>query len=206
MAVSKELSRFTRDALAAGKTREEISEVLVASGWAASEVAEALGAWAETPFSPPVPRPQSMVTARDFFFYALMFGLMVFGAVYLVQLSHALIDRALDAESYRSNARIRWSMAVLIVTAPMFFWLAFRERRQVLADPALYRSAIRKWMMYLTLLLSAAVLLGDLVAVIYAFLNGDLTAQFLLKAVVVAVVAGVIFLFQLAGVKRGEAP
>jgi hypothetical protein len=39
MAVSKELSRFTRDALAAGKTRAEIDAVLTASGWSASEVA-----------------------------------------------------------------------------------------------------------------------------------------------------------------------
>lgn len=203
MAVSKDLSRFTRDALVAGKTREEISTALTALGWAASEVQEALDAWAETPFSPP-PRPQSTVTARDFFIYALMFGVMIFGAVYLVQLFHALIDRVMDDESFRNNTRIRWAMAVLIVTAPMFFWLTFRERAKLAADPALYRSAVRKWMIYLTLLISAAVLLGDLVAVIYAFLNGDFTMQFLLKAAVVGIVAGFIFLYHLADVRKGE--
>lgn len=205
MAVSKELSRFTRDALVAGKTRDEIATALTASGWALSEVQEALDAWAETPFSPPIPRPQSTVTARDFFIYALMFGVMIFGAFYLVQLFHALIDRAMDDVSFRSNNRIRWAMAVLIVTAPMFFWLTFRERAKLAADPALYRSAVRKWMIYLTLLISAAVLLGDLVAVIYAFLNGDFTLQFLLKALVVGIVAGFIFLYHLADVRKGEA-
>jgi len=41
MAVTKELSRFTRDALIAGKSRAEIAQVLQSSGWSAAEVAEA---------------------------------------------------------------------------------------------------------------------------------------------------------------------
>jgi hypothetical protein len=205
MAVSKELSRFTRDALAAGKSRAEISTALAASGWSVSEVTDALGAWAETPFAPPVPRPQSTVSARDFFIYALMFGVMIFGAIYLVQLFHALIDLWLDAGGYRSSRQIRWSVAVLIVATPMYLWLTVRERGKLAADPALYRSAIRRWLTYLTLLLSSAVLLGDLMAVIYAFLDGDFTLQFLLKAIVVAVVAGFIFLYYLVDVRKGDA-
>lgn len=205
MAVSKELSRFTRDALVAGKTREEIGSALTASGWSASEVTDALGAWAETPFATPIPRPQSTVSARDFFVYALTFGLMIFGAIYLVQLCHALIDQAMDEEGYRNSYRIRWAMAVLIVTTPVYLWLTIRERAKLAADPALYRSAIRKWLTYITLLLSATALLGDLIAVIYAFLSGDFTLQFLLKALVVAVVSGLIFLFYLNDIRKGEA-
>jgi hypothetical protein len=204
MAVSKELSRFTRDALAAGKTRDEIKSVLAASGWSVSEVADALGAWAETPYAPPVPRPQSTVSARDFFIYALMFGVMVFGAIYLVVLFHALIDIWADAAGYRNARNIRWALAVLIVATPMFLWLTVRERAKLAADPALYRSAIRRWMTYITLLLSAAVLLGDLMATIYAFLNGDFTLQFLLKAAVVGIVAGFIFVFYLGDSRKGD--
>ena len=114
MAVSKELSRFTRDALVSGKTRAQISQALTAAGWAASEVREALDAWAETPFSPPIPRPQTMVSARDFFVYTLMFGVMIFGAVSVVQLFHALIDGWMNDAQYRAGSRIRWAMAVLI--------------------------------------------------------------------------------------------
>lgn len=205
MAISKELSRFTRDALAAGKTRTEISAALMASGWTASEVTDALSAWAETPFAPPVPRPQSTVSARDFFIYALMFGVMIFGAIYLVVLFHALIDLMLeDGSSYQSRS-IRWAMAVLIVTTPVYLWLTLRERAKLAADPALYRSVIRRWLTYLTLLLSSAVLLGDSIAVIYAFLSGDFTVQFILKALVVAAVAGFIFLYYLVDVRKGDA-
>lgn len=205
MAVSKELSRFTRDALVAGKTRGQISQALTTSGWAASEVREALDAWAETPFSPPIPRPQTTVSARDFFVYTLTFGVMIFGAVCVVQLFHALIDVWMNDSQYRASSRIRWAMAVLIVTTPVFIWLTFRERAKLAADPALYRSAIRKWLIYLTLLASAAVLLGDLIAVVYAFLSGDFTVQFLLKALVVAVVAGFIFVYYLGDIRKGDA-
>ena len=78
MAVGKELSRFTRDALAAGKTRKEIGQALAASGWSASEISDALGAWADTAFAPPIHRPESSVFARECFIYALLFGVMIF--------------------------------------------------------------------------------------------------------------------------------
>lgn len=205
MAVSKELSRFTRDALAAGKSRDEIAAVLTASGWTAGEVGEALHAWSDTPFSPPVPRPQITVSARDFFVYALTFGVMITGAIYLVSLIHALIDLWMEADTFGRSSRIRWAISVLIVAVPVYLWLTLRDRAQLAADPALYRSGIRKWLTYLTLLLSAATLLGVLIAVIYAFLSGDFTLQFLLKALVVCLVAGLIFLFYLNDIRQGDA-
>jgi hypothetical protein len=205
MAANRQLSRFVRDALSAGKSRDEIGTALGQSGWSANEVSEALDAWADTPFAPPIPRPQATVSARDFFIYALTFGVMIFGAIYLVQLLHALIDLALDDGGYRSSSRIRWAMAVMIVTLPAFLWLTLRERAKLAADPSLYRSAIRKWLTYITLLIAASVMLGDLVATIYAFLNGDFTLQFFLNAAVVGIVAGGIFTFYLRDIQIGDA-
>ena len=193
MAGNRDLAQFVRDALSAGKSRVEIAAMLGQAGWSAQEVSDALEGWADVPFAPPVPRPRPVVTARDFFVYALMFGVLLFGAGYLVGLLHALIDQFISSEDSGATYRIRWAMAVLIVTLPLYLWLATRENRRLAADPALARSAIRSWMTYVTLLFAAAVLLGDLVAVIYAFLSGDLTVQFALKALVVAGIAGGIF-------------
>ena len=193
MAGNRDLAQFVRDALSAGKSRVEIAAVLGQAGWSAQEISAALEGWADVPFAPPVPRPRPVVTARDFFVYALMFGALLFGAGDLVGLLHALIDHFISSEDSGATYRIRWAMAVLIVTLPLYLWLATRENRRLAADPALARSAIRSWMTYVTLLFAAAVLLGDLVAVIYAFLSGDLTVQFALKALVVAGIAGGIF-------------
>ena len=60
-------------------------------------------------------------------------------------------------------------------------------------------------MIYIGLLLAALTMLGDSIATIYALLTGDLTAQFVLKALVVLVVAGGIFAYYLRDL-REEAP
>lgn len=206
MAVSQELSRFVREALTQGRSREEIAQALTTSGWSDTEISDALHAWADTPFVPPVPRPQVTVSARDFFIYALTFGLMFVGAIYLVQLLHALIDVAARDEGYGSYSQIRRAIAALVVTTPVFLWLTLRERRRLTENPAIYRSAIRKWMIYLTLLLSSAVLIGDLIAAIYAFLSGEVTGQFLAKAAVVAAIAGMIFAFHAIEARRDDRP
>ncbi|SFE92636.1 hypothetical protein SAMN04488523_11266 [Sulfitobacter brevis] len=205
MSANRQLSRFVRDALANGTSRSEIAAVLAQSGWSAPEVAEALDAWAETPFSPPVPRPQAAVSAKDFFIYALTFGVLLFGASYFVQLLHGLIDWAVDPDGLGPSYSLRWSVAVLIVTVPVYAVLSLRDRRALAANPALYRSAIRKWLIYVTLLFAAAVLLSDMAAVINAFLSGEVTIQFLAKAVVVALVAGGIFLYYRADARKSEA-
>lgn len=209
MAANKDLIRFVREALNAGRTRAEISQALSDAGWTLAESREALGAWSETAFVPPIPRPQTMVSARDFFIYALTFGVLVVGASYLVVLGHNLIDLFFDdgqneRVSFRNSGQIRWAMAVLIVTTPTYLWLTLRERAKLAQDPSLYRSGMRKWLTYIALLIASCVLLGDLVAVIYALLNGDLTGQFIAKAGVVAVVAGGVFLYYQSDIRKGE--
>lgn len=204
MANQDALSLFVRDALVAGKTRTEISTALTHAGWSVSEVHDALAAWDETPFSPPIPRPVATVSARDFFVYALTFGLLLTGAVNLVLVLQALVDLAFAEENYGTTRQIRWGVSVLIVMAPLYLWLTLRERRKLAQDPALYRSAMRKWLTYIALLLAAMTLLGDLVATVFALLTGDLTGQFLIKALIIMVVAGGIFLFYFKDIRRGE--
>ncbi|MFD2739084.1 DUF5671 domain-containing protein [Sulfitobacter aestuarii] len=204
-ASNRQLSRFVRDALAHGRSRTEIASILAQAGWAESEVTQALEGWAETEFVPPVPRPQSIVSARDFFVYALTFGALLFAAGHLVALLHALIDHFFASPGdYLPEGAIRWSIAVLLVSVPLYLWLTLRDRAQLARDAGLSRSVIRKWLTYLTLLIAAALLLGDLVAVIHALLSGDLTTQFLAKAAVVALVTGGIFLFYRGDTRQGE--
>lgn len=204
MAQQDALSLFVRDALVAGKTRGQIATALTGAGWSASEVHDALNAWDETPFSPPIPRPVTTVSARDFFVYALTFGLLLIGAVNLVLVLQALVDLAFAEEGNGAVGLIRWGVSVLIVTAPLYLWLTLRERRKLAQDPALHRSAMRKWLTYIALLLAAMTLLGDLIATVFALLTGDLTVQFILNALIVMIVAGGIFLFYFNDIQRGE--
>ncbi|WP_343080801.1 DUF5671 domain-containing protein [Ostreiculturibacter nitratireducens] len=201
-----QLAEFVRDALNAGRNREEIGAALADAGWSGTEIATALAAYAESDFSPPVPRPRPYVSAREAFLYGLMFLALAMSAWHLSSLSMQLIDRWLPEVGETTNIfdlrRMRWSTASLIVFFPLFFALNLRATRELRRDPGKRRSTVRKWFGYVTLFLAAIGLLGDLIYVIYAFLNGDLTLRFGLKALVVAAIGGIVFLYFSAEIRE----
>lgn len=200
MRPSDQLATFAHDALVAGKSRDEIRAVLHQSGWTENEISEALGAWADVAFPTPVPRPRPYVSAREAFFYGLMFIALAITAWHLVALLHNLIDHWVtdpldpDGDRYALGAA-RWSISALIVFTPTFLILNRQAATATRADPGKRRSGVRKWFGYVTVFLASISLLGDLVTVIYAFLSGELTLRFILKALVVAGVAGAIFAY-----------
>ncbi|MBL27064.1 MAG: hypothetical protein CMM50_05870 [Rhodospirillaceae bacterium] len=197
----EQLSAFVKDALVKGRSREEIKAALHDAGWTASEVSDAMNSWADTAFDPPIPRPRPIVTAREAFFYGLMFAALIMTAWHLTSISFRLIDIWLpefpvpEGRAAWSINGIRFSIAVLVVFFPLFLIMNAKAERSSRLDTAKRRSALRRWFGFLTLLLAALSLLGDLVYVIYKFLDGDLTSRSLARAAVVAVVAGCIFLY-----------
>lgn len=195
MRPAEEVAAFVRDALAAGHSRAETAQALRTAGWAESEIAAGLEAWADTPFLPPVPRPRRHVSAAEAFSYGLAFVALGLTVGHLVALWFVLIDRWLPepgALPWQGAGAMRWSMAVLVVAFPLFLWLDWRVVRNSAADPAARRSAVRRWFATAALFFAVLALVGNLIAVIYAFLSGELTLRFVMKALVVAAVAGAV--------------
>ncbi|MBS9717455.1 DUF5671 domain-containing protein [Pseudohalocynthiibacter aestuariivivens] len=200
MRPADQIAVFVHDALAAGRSRDEISEALAKAGWAPNEISDSLNAWVDSDFSPPVPRPRAYVSAQEAFFYGLMFAALGMTAWHLTTLSFNLIDRWLpDPSDIRPASyalgQMRWSIASLIVFAPLFLILNTRATRETRVDPGKSRSGVRKWFGYITLFIASISLLGDLMYAIFALLSGDLTLRFIAKSIVVAVVAGIIFFY-----------
>ena len=189
-----DLVDFTREALRAGRSREEIGAALGRAGWTPDEVEDALGAFAEEAFAPPIPKPRAYFSARDFFVYALIFICLVAAAGYLISLCWALIDQALDTERYGTLRRMRFAIAVLVVTVPAYIWLTRREEVRLRERPGLARSGVRRAMTYLAMLVAALTFAGDLIWVIYRLLSGGFALEFVLKAASIAVVSGFVFL------------
>lgn len=199
MKPSDHLTDFVRDALRAGQPRAEIARAISAAGWSEREAEEALNAWADDPIGLPVPRPKASVSAAEAFFYALMFISLGVMAVYVTQLGFEMIERAIPdpvlGDSVFNNRTIRRSIASLIVFAPLFFWLNARSLRATRDDPGKRLSPVRRWLTYLTLLIGAVTLLGDLIWLIFSLLQGELTAQVAAKAVFLALVAGTVMFY-----------
>lgn len=100
----------------------------------------------------------------------------------------AILDAA--DTSYRvaaSTEAIRFSLATVIVFFPVYLTLTRIVNNIRRLEQGTYLTLTR-WLIYLSLLAGGGMLLGDLVVIINAYLDGEITTRFLLKAGVLAVV------------------
>lgn len=207
---TEELRAYVRRALEAGEPRADIRASLSSAGWGAPQIARALDAWAELPGRLAVPRPRPSISAREAFTYLILFAALYLTAWYIGELLFDLIDIAIPdpVESHPSWARhgdsIRWSIAALLVGAPLYLWLTHKLNREIAADPVRRQSPVRLWLGNMTLFIAALIIIGALVSVIYNLLAGELTARFLLKVAVVAGIAAAIFGYYHAELEAGE--
>ncbi len=98
----------------------------------------------------------------------------------------------------QASQSVRLGIAMLAVFFPAYLILTRKVnqvRRKESSDGSY--SGLTKWLIYLSLLVGGGVILGDLVAVILGFLNGELTTRFLLKAGALLLIVGVAFYYYL---------
>lgn len=117
---------------------------------------------------------------------------LLFGVITLAYPDAADSHYVAESASYQ----IRFSIAMLIVFFPAYIVLTRLVNTIRRKEHGTYLT-LTKWLIYLSLLVGGAVLLGDLVAVINTFLNGDLTTRFLLKVLAILVIVGAAFFYYL---------
>ncbi len=202
-AATEDLERFVREALVQGQSRPAIEAALVAAGWPAEQVREALAAYAEVPFPVPVPRPRPYLSAREAFLYLVMFASLYVWAIQLGSLLFDLVNHWLpdpaDAPWTRQwqGRSMRWAVASILIAFPLFLYVSRLLSREMADSPVQRLSVVRRWLTYMTLFLAAGVLVGDLITLVYNVLGGELTLRFLLKVLIVAALAGGVFWFYL---------
>jgi len=206
----EEAREFVRDALAKGQSRDSIEEALLAAGWPPAQVKRALASYAESSFAIPVPRPHTQLSARHAFVYLLLFSVLLVVAVQLGSLLFQLIDIGFSdpldnqyAITGRQSA-IRWAVASLVVAFPLFLFLSNAVGREIKRNPAMRLSGVRRWLTYIALFVAATILMGDLISLIFRFLEGDLSTRFVLKSLTVGMIAGGIFGYYFLGLSREE--
>ena len=190
MAGSEELSDFVHGAMARGQTEPRIRAALSHAGWSPPEIDDALSRWIAAEDLPPVPCPRPYVSAREGMLYALLMIALVLVCFHVSRLGFMVIDGILPDVAGRETPdpwAMRFSIASIVAFLPLFVWLDRRMTRQVLAAAQPRRSKARRIFASVTVLAAALVLLGDVVAAIYAFLSGDLTLRLGAKLALVAV-------------------
>ncbi|NZA27761.1 hypothetical protein H0E84_15385 [Luteimonas sp. SJ-92] len=209
-AATRDLELFVREALGRGESREAIAGALAAAGWPPEQARAALDAYAEVAFPVPVPRPRPYLSPREAFLYLVLFATLYVSAFHLGSLLFDLITRAFpdpaDGEFVvnRLARSMRWSTASVLIAFPVFLYVAHLLGRELARSPVKRLSAVRRWLTYLTLFIAAAVLVGDMIALVYNLLGGELTTRFVLKVLVAAAIAGTVFGYYLGDLRREE--
>lgn len=120
---------------------------------------------------------------------------------FLIVLLFAIIDVSFPdpTEGYYvlegAASSIRLGIAMVLVFFPTYVVLTRIVNRLRRVESAGAYLTLTKWLIYLTLLVAAVVLLIDLAVVIMRFLEGDITQRFILKAVVVLGAVGATFYY-----------
>lgn len=151
------------------------------------------------------------ITAKDFFLHLGAIVAFYTSIVALITLLFEVINAAYPkitgAYQYYDIPSISLQVAILIVAFPLFILLSWLLQKTYLADPSLHDNWLRKWLSYITLFIAGGVVAGDLVTIIYMFLDGqELTTGFLLKVVTLLVVAGGVFAYYLREIRNMIGP
>ncbi len=207
---NSELSGFVGEALRKEIPRGRIKEALLKAGWQAERVDRALEEYAEIDFPIPVPKPKPYLSAREAFFYLLLFVTLYitafnFGSLLFIFIEQAIPDPASQANLERLTVdRIRGAVSALIVAFPLFLYLSRKIGIELLSSPAGRSSGIRRWLTYITLFIASCIIIGDVSMLLYNLLGGELTLRFILKSIVVVAISGTIFLYYLNGLRKEE--
>lgn len=204
-----DLHTYIAEKVRQGASKDQIKEQMLAVGWTEEEFDQA---YASALVSIGVPAPADTrggyakrASVGDIvlnFFSFILLGIVVsalgtlFFAIINVFIPDKLSDSVFSNYYYsRISSTIHYAIAALVVAFPLYYLtvrLWFKHFRE---DEAKVESKLTKWLTYLVLLGTSVTIVGDLIAVLYTFLQGELSARFILKALVVLVLAGMVFGF-----------
>ncbi|MBI5152901.1 MAG: hypothetical protein HZA36_00345 [Parcubacteria group bacterium] len=153
---------------------------------------------------------QVRTSPKDFFLHLLGMVALYTSAISFLMIVFSMInfyvpDPLQQGDYYRhSNLRgdISGSLSVFVVFFPVFLFVTRFLNRMYEVMPEKRGLSVRKWLIYLTLFVSALVMMGFLVTTIRSFLDGSLTLQFGLQVIAIFFVAGSIFWYYFSDVKR----
>ena len=140
-------------------------------------------------------------TAKDVFSHLLAIAMLYVGVIsfitMLLEYINVKFPDALNFYYTGSLESIRASMASLIVVWPIYILMSWIINKDLADRPEKSQIGIRKWLLYLTLFITAITIIVDLVTLVNYFLNGEITTRFILKVLVVLATSACVFAYYL---------
>ncbi len=211
----QQLETFVIEKVRSGTSKGDIKEQLLAVGWSEDEADEA---YARALIKSGVPIPnegtRGMYTKKssvlevilNLFSFILLgvvvtaLGMLFFNIIsYFFPVSEQVYNLSL-VQAMRDA--IHYATAALIIGFPLYYMSMQLWFRKFDEDEGKVESKLTRWITYLVLLVAAVTMVGDLIAVLYTFLQGEATVRFFLKGITLFSLAGAVFGFYLLERKR----
>ncbi len=140
-----------------------------------------------------------MLSLVSLIFTALSTGMIVFQVV-----NKKIIDLLQPFRGTFDSGTLKFAISAIVIAAPVYFitnWLISKNLKSGKMDKD---SAIRRWLTYFILFIAAVVMIGWLIAILYNFLNGELTLKFIIKALSAFLIAAIVFSYYLYDIRRKD--
>lgn len=190
---------------------EQIKSNLIAAGWPKETAEKAFHQPTVDPLLPPPPPPPvAQVGMWTGFLYIIFFVCLYICATAISFIFHHGIDSIFPPsyETYTDfsglyDATIQGSLAAIIVSFPLFAFLAFALKKQLVKNPAIRNIRSRKILIYITLVGAFLIMIGHIIGTVYGFLNGSTNSLNTLGHLgVTLLIAGSIFAYFITEVKH----
>lgn len=151
--------------------------------------------------------PSTKTSAKDFFLnlgtMAALYTIVISLLNLLFRVINVAFPQTLDSYSYYEGSSISFPVATLIIFSPIFVLLMWSLEKIYAIEPEKKHLIIKRWLTYITLFVAGTVLAGDLVVVLYYFIDGqELTAGFLMKVFAVLLVALSVFMYYISDIRE----
>lgn len=153
--------------------------------------------------------PSHKTTPRDVFLYLLAIITLYISVWRLIALLFEYVNALFPdklAYDFNSFDTIRWSISSLLIVFPVYLGTTWYLRKDFIRNPEKRELKIRKWLLNFTLFVAALTIIVDLITLVNTFLNGELTTRFLLKVVIVLIIAGAVLAYYVWDLKRTTTP
>ncbi len=143
--------------------------------------------------------------AKYAFYYLLSLVALIFTALAFGMIIFSIIDKVIPdvLNSYSSvDGQLKFAISALFIAAPIFYFISHLIHRGLHKGELEKDSAIRRWLTYFIILISAMIILGVFIGVINNFLSGELTSRFIFKALTMLFISGACFSFYFYDIKR----
>lgn len=140
--------------------------------------------------------PATNATPKHVFLHLLMIAMLYISVVAIITLAFQYINHIFFDPAFSQRlsifSGIRWSSSALIVAFPVLVYISYLLGKDMRATPALRFMKTRRWLLYFTQFATALTIIIDLMVLIYEFYGGEITPRFILKVVVVLIVAAIV--------------